>query len=218
MFRKITVFCFIALCLNGTVLIAETLVTPGDFQPDGEVDLADIAILGMTWMSSTGQANWNPTCDISEPTDGVIDQLDFAVLSSNWMLRCQAGETYYVDSADGKDTNSGTTPAKAWKSLDKVNNMVFDAGDQILFKAGTTYFGKLKPQGSGAAGCPIIIDMYDTGSKPLIDAVGYLAGIHIEDSSYIHVNNLRITSNGGENLEPLALEQRYGVLVEATQT
>lgn len=216
MFRKIAVFCFIALCLNGTVLCAETLVTPGDFQPDGEVGLADIAILSLAWMSNSNGANWNPVCDVSEPSDGVINGLDFAVLSRNWMLRCQIGEIYYVDSVDGKDTNSGTTPEKAWKSLDKVNNTIFGAGDEILFKAGTTYFGKLKPQGSGAAGCPIVIDMYGTGSKPLIDAVGYLAGIHIEDSSYIHVNNLRITSDGGDNLETRALEERYGVLVEVT--
>jgi hypothetical protein len=59
--------------------------------------------------------------------------------------------------------------------------------------------------------------MYGTGSKPLIDATGYIAGIHLEDSSYVEVSNIRIASDGGEALESRALEERYGVLVEVTQ-
>lgn len=192
-------------------------ILPGDFEPDGEVDFADVAILGLAWRSSTGEPNWNPICDIAEPNDGMIDELDLAVLATHWMLTCQGGNTYYVDSITGNDSNSAATPEEAWKTLTNVNSTVFGPGDAILFKADTAYFGKLKPQGSGTPGCPIVIDMYGTGNKPQIDAAGYLAGIHIEDLSYVEVSNIRITSDGGEALEPRALEERYGVLAEVTQ-
>jgi predicted porin len=42
--------------------------------------------------------------------------------------------TYYVDSARGKDVNSGLSQRAAWQSLDKVNSSRFQPGDRILFR------------------------------------------------------------------------------------
>lgn len=44
-----------------------------------------------------------------------------------------SGTVYYVDSKKGSDYFSGTSAAKAWKSLKKVNSTVFRPGDKILF-------------------------------------------------------------------------------------
>ena len=49
----------------------------------------------------------------------------------------QSARTYYVDSAAGNDGNTGTTLAKAWKSLVKVNATTFLPGDRILLKSGS---------------------------------------------------------------------------------
>lgn len=68
------------------------------------------------------------------------------------------GTAYYLDAIGGDDANPGTKPNKAWKSLAAVNQRVFGPGDQILIKAGTTYTGQFKPQGSGAAGHPIRVE------------------------------------------------------------
>jgi len=210
-------FVFAAIILSFAICSYVFAIIPGDFEPDGQVDFADVAILGLAWQSSTGEPNWDSVCDISEPNDGVIDELDLAVVGTHWMLTCHDGNTYYVDSITGNDSNSGATPEEAWKSLTNVNSTVFGPGDTILFKADTAYLGKLKLQGSGTLGCPIVIDMYGTGNKPHIDAAGYLAGIHIEDSSYVELSNISITSDACEAIEPRALEERYGVLVEVTQ-
>jgi hypothetical protein len=119
--------------------------------------------------------------------------------------------TYYVDSARGDDANSGLTAAKAWKSLDKVNSAAFGPGDRILFKAGTTYRGQLRPQGSGSEGRPIAIDMYGKGEKPLIAAEGkFHEALLLKNQEYWEVANLQFT-NTGPTREPF----RYGVRVMA---
>jgi len=57
----------------------------GDFVcPDG-VAFVDFSILGSAWMSSFGQLNWNPNCDISKPNDNVIDERDLNVFTENWL-------------------------------------------------------------------------------------------------------------------------------------
>ena len=34
--------------------------------------------------------------------------------------------TFYVDSITGDDANKGSSPTEAWKSLDKLNQQVFE--------------------------------------------------------------------------------------------
>jgi hypothetical protein len=105
--------------------------------------------------------------------------------------------TYYIDSEKGDDNSNGTSPEKSWASLDRVNKVVFAPGDKILFKAGTTYTGRLKPQGSGAQGKPIIIDMYGGGNKPRIDGRGaVLDTLLLGNVEYWEVSNLEITNLG----------------------
>ncbi len=127
------------------------------------------------------------------------------------LLHSPGGTNYYVDSEKGDNKSDGTSPEKAWKSLDRVNSTVFTPGDKILFKAGTTYTGQLKPQGSGTQDRPIIIDMYGDGNKPRIDGRGaVLDTLLLENVEYWEVNNLEIT-----NLGPTRENWRTGVKVLA---
>lgn len=111
-----------------------------------------------------------------------------------------AGTTYYVDAAAGSDTNGGTSTDSPWKSLAKVNSVVFDPGDRILLKAGSVWNDTyLDLKGSGVEGSPIVVDRYGTGSKPLINfgntAVGGEGfGVRLKNVSYWEINNLEITS------------------------
>lgn len=57
----------------------------GDFEPDGDVDFFDFAVLASSWQSSEGDGNWNLDCDISEPNDGIINEKDLAVFVGNWL-------------------------------------------------------------------------------------------------------------------------------------
>jgi hypothetical protein len=55
----------------------------GDFEPDGDVDSADYAILMLAWLSEEGGPGWNFVCDIYP--DGFIDMLDPGVFAHNWL-------------------------------------------------------------------------------------------------------------------------------------
>jgi len=57
----------------------------GDFDGQFDVDFADFAFLGLTWMKEQGQSGYNPNCDISIPADNLIDEKDLGVLSRNWL-------------------------------------------------------------------------------------------------------------------------------------
>jgi len=57
---------------------------PGDFDINMKVDLVDLKTLSNAWLSSPGQTNWNPACDISSPKDNVINFRDFAVFAADW--------------------------------------------------------------------------------------------------------------------------------------
>ncbi len=53
---------------------------------------------------------------------------------------------YFYVSNRGDDNNSGLSPQKSWRTLDKVNNFKFSPGDTICFKNGDTWRGQLVPQ------------------------------------------------------------------------
>jgi hypothetical protein len=119
--------------------------------------------------------------------------------------------TYYIDSEKGDDKNDGTCPEKAWKTLNRVNTTVYVPGDKILFKAGTSYTGQLKPKGSGESGLPISIDKFGQGPRPRIDGRGaVLDTLLLANVEYWHVSNLEIT-----NLGPTRTDWRTGVKVLA---
>lgn len=60
-----------------------------DFNKDGEVDLADFAILASAWATTPTDTNWNVNCDISIPVDNVIGTLDLAAFTDHWLRGAQ---------------------------------------------------------------------------------------------------------------------------------
>jgi parallel beta-helix repeat protein len=83
---------------------------------------------------------------------------------------------YYVDSAAGNDSSSGTSTSTPWKTLAKVSAHSFAAGDQILLKKGSTWHEQISMHSSGASGKPIVIGAYGSGSNPLIDGADLVGG------------------------------------------
>ena len=56
----------------------------------------------------------------------------------------EQGRYFYVDSINGDDSCSGFTPEEAWRSLEKVNELIFQPGDHIRFRRGGEWHGMLK--------------------------------------------------------------------------
>lgn len=118
----------------------------------------------------------------------------------------QQNNIYYVDALDGSDLNPGTGPERPWKFLDRVNCTTFFPGDRILFKADGIWYGCLKPKGSGMPGKPIVIDMYGSGNKPVINREGVVSpgkvyqkianGVHL-GAAYTFSAWGRVDADGG---------------------
>lgn len=138
-------------------------------------------------------------CGSKQPTNSIIE--DTVV-------------KYYIDSNSGNDNNDGLTPESAWKTLKKASSLVFKPGNSILLRRGSRFNGTLLLQATGSDQFPVIVDAYGNCKKPIIDAAGYEAGVHIINSNYVEVQNLEIISDGGDAIAIDGRKNRYGVLVE----
>lgn len=124
------------------------------------------------------------------------------LLFASLLLPCCVGAPtpatdYYVDSVAGKDANSGTSPASAWQSLQKVDSTIFHPGDSIHFKAGSAWQGQLWPRGSGSPNHPIVIDKYGGGTLPAINGSGLAEdAVLLKNQQYWEIRNLEITNTG----------------------
>jgi parallel beta-helix repeat protein len=77
------------------------------------------------------------------------------------------GATYFI-SAEGDDNNSGKSLQEAWRTIERVNNLMPVAGDSILFRRGDTWIGTITVKASGKEDAPIFYGAYGEGDKPLI--------------------------------------------------
>lgn len=137
-------------------------------------------------------------------------------------LQSAAAGVYYVDSVSGDDANDGLSEKTPWKSLDKLNATLFQPGSKILFKRGGVWNGQFRPNGSGKAEAPIIVDAYGAGtSKPIINGGGISnldtgnafaeGAVHLYNVSFWELNNLEVTNKGPE----VANASRAGIMVAA---
>lgn len=77
-------------------------------------------------------------------------------------------ETFYVDSTDGIDSSTGSSPGKPWKTLEKVNRSRFAPGDTILLRRDRQWRETLEVSSSGNPDLPIVFSAYGSGNNPLI--------------------------------------------------
>mgnify|MGYP001291783823 CR=1 FL=1 len=130
------------------------------------------------------------------------------------------GTTYYVDSKDGNDSNAGTSESKAFKTLDKVNDLNLESGDTVLLKKGSVFEDqalKFTKEDSGTAEAPVKISTYGKGDRPKINTNGHglwelnygtpldnqnhkwkgtvSSSILIEDAEYLEIEGLELTND-----------------------
>ncbi|XBH21035.1 LPXTG cell wall anchor domain-containing protein [Jonesiaceae bacterium BS-20] len=145
-----------------------------------------------------------------------------------------SGINYFVD-CEAAESKSEGTQANPWTSIKAVNTHGdFEAGDQILFKRGTTCAGLLHPTGSGVEGNHITIDAYGEPSAdlPLLEGRGITespdndipltlqsqtghgiesAVVRLFNQEYWTIRNLEITNYSGDEND--YNKRRRGVVV-----
>ncbi|MFC9350515.1 hypothetical protein [Arthrobacter sp. NPDC057013] len=105
-----------------------------------------------------------------------------------------AGTTYFL-SAAGSDTNSGTSSAAPWKTLNKLNTAVLQPGDTISLRKGDTFTGGLVTAQSGTSTAPITVNGYGTGAAPVV--TGGKSGNCVRvNGNFTTVDGLRAVSCG----------------------
>jgi len=85
-----------------------------------------------------------------------------------------SGISYYINAISGNDSNNGTSPSSAWKTLAKVeaSSKNFNAGDIIHFKGGESFVGTLNLQNiDGNTSNPITFTSYGTGQANITNAI-----------------------------------------------
>ena len=113
------------------------------------------------------------------------------------------GTTYYVDSINGDDTNSGKSVSSAWKTLEKASSEVYSEGDKILLKAGSIFDGTFTAQGSGSVENPITFGAYgDTEAlgKPVVRSNEDVRLVDIHNVSGWLVENIEFTAPNGKGI------------------
>lgn len=122
-----------------------------------------------------------------------LNQIFLIVLSLSACLQFANASNYYLSSSSGNDNNDGMSPARPFKSLEKINSLTLSATDTVFLKKGDVFFGTLIIQNSGQQDMDIVITAYGKGPLPVIKGaktltnyktVGELSVAREKDSIY----------------------------------
>lgn len=109
--------------------------------------------------------------------------------------------TYYFSPAGNDQTNSGTSIASPWRSIDKLNTVDLNPGDVVLFQGGATFTGSiyLETTDMGTNTQPIMVSSYGSG-RAVINA-GTLPGLYAENTGGIEIRAINFIA-GSNNAAP----------------
>jgi hypothetical protein len=102
--------------------------------------------------------------------------------------------TFYV-SPDGDDSRDGSSPANAWRSLQRADAVTFMPGDRLLLRGGARLRGSIG-FGRGEAGdpsAPVVVESYG-GGRATIETTGF-SGIAVYDTAGIEIRNVAIVGD-----------------------
>lgn len=105
---------------------------------------------------------------------------------------------YYVDSEAGNDQNRGDSPAKAWKSLERVSQHALIPGDEIYLLGESHFQGSLRLSDlEGTADLPIVISSF--GKRKAVIESGDSMAILARDCKYLKIKNIQVSGSGRLN-------------------
>jgi hypothetical protein len=113
-------------------------------------------------------------------------------LAASGYVPCHA-ETHYL-SPKGSDSQEGTSPQKAWQTIDRLNKATLQPGDSVLLEGGSSFPGNLLVRASGTAKAPITIASYGRGAATIRGGDSY--GIRLLNCQYVEVRNLHLVGSG----------------------
>ncbi len=93
---------------------------------------------------------------------------------------------YFVSSINGNDSNNGTSPATAWKTISRLNQLTTrPAGTRVFFHRGGRYNGAVMTYSSGTTNAPLEYGAYGSGAAPIISGATPITGTWTVDSGNV---------------------------------
>ena len=126
----------------------------------------------------------------------------FLIFIFCFFLDKATASVFYVNNSTGDDNNNGLSPLTPFKTIDKLNTLLFNPGDSILFKSGEEFKGMFWVKGSGNQQNPIFLGSYGGSTKPILNGDGYQSCILIYNDDGIVIKNLQL-NNENSHLDSL---------------
>ena len=104
--------------------------------------------------------------------------------------------TIYYVSPSGNDNSSGLSPATAWKTIAKVNSIIIQPGNTILFEGGQIFSGGIYIDNNDANDTSkiVTISSYGLGKATISSATSY--GLYAYNTQAFTVSNLIFAGSG----------------------
>ena len=160
---SLVLLLFVCACDNNN---AESVINSGDDINTNNVEIKTDETGEITFVGDDSRITKDLTLkligNMSSDSDEKANSLRDEIVYSKDTIKAK-GTTYYVSNS-GSDTNDGTSPEKAWRSLNGVNTYSynFKEGDAVLFERGGVFRGSLKTVSGVSYGA------YGEGQKPCI--------------------------------------------------
>lgn len=90
---------------------------------------------------------------------------------------------YYLANA-GNDNNTGTSSGSPWKTITKLNTVIYAPGDTVFFLSGDTFRGSILISQGGNTGVKIAFTSYGSGNKPIISGANSIINWTLAGSYY----------------------------------
>ncbi len=138
--------------------------------------------------------------DCRDPSDLSVDLSDYLTDVSDEDESSEypffTGRKFYFDSENGKDTNRGRSPARAFRSVSKIAELDLKAGDTLLFRSGCHFEGSFEICARGTDKRPVTLTTYGGDDRAFLYIPGDGTVLSLFDSSYVDISHFDITLGG----------------------
>ena len=126
------------------------------------------------------------------------------------------GTTYYIDSEDGRNTNSGAGPDAPWRDFSHINGRTLGPGDRLLIKRGSVINQELDISARGTEENWAGIGAYGSGARPTIRRNWDIADrcAVVRDPEYLRIANLVVCYAGRGLVVQCGRRDRRGLVIE----
>jgi hypothetical protein len=141
------------------------------------------------------------------------------VFSCLWIISCNTPKIYYISNI-GDDSNPGTSQAKAWQTIERVNQQDFAPGDRILFRGGDTFQGTviLAAEDAGTAASRLRLSSFGEGRAVLSGQEA--EALKADSCRYLSIENIEFSGLGrksGNTADGLLIRNSDNLFVDAIE-